>query len=36
MKTYSLLDMSKLLELCSEGVVIGVPGKASVLGYHVR
>ena len=29
--TYSLLDGTELLELGAEGLVVGVPGKASVV-----
>jgi hypothetical protein len=29
--TYSLLDLAELLELAPEGLVVGVPGEASVV-----
>jgi hypothetical protein len=29
--TYSLLDLTELLELGAKGLVVGVPGKASVV-----
>jgi len=31
MNTYSLLDLAELLELRAESLVVGVPGKASVI-----